>query len=131
MTIATSKQPSAQRQDSDLDGDDESWSQHVPPSYLDDAPPLDDYVDADSVITEAQKLEPVVTQDGVARIFADRHANLLRFDHSAGCWFKWTGTRWQRDDTDQAFEFARRIAREASERSDSKALSHIDIFYPR
>jgi hypothetical protein len=81
VNIETSKQPSAQRQDSDLDGDDESWSQHVPPSYLHDAPPLDDYVDADSVITEAQKLEPVVTQDGVARIFADRHANLLRFDH--------------------------------------------------
>jgi putative DNA primase/helicase len=121
MNSPTIKDYAVQRQDSALDGEDESWSQDAPPPYLDEAPP----VDYDDVLAEAQKLEPVVTQDGVARIFADRHASLLRFDHSAGCWFKWTGTHWQRDDTDQAFEFARRIAREKSERSNSKALKEM------
>jgi putative DNA primase/helicase len=74
------------------------------------------------VIAEAKKLEPTITQDGIARIFASRHADELRFDHSAGTWHKWTGTHWQRDETDMAFEYARRLAREVSEGSDGKAL---------
>ena len=86
---------------------------------------MSDGLPKEDLLAEAQKLEPVVTQDGVARIFAERHASLLRFDHSAGSWFKWTGTHWQRDETDMAFEFARRIAREASERSDNKVLKEM------
>jgi putative DNA primase/helicase len=79
-------------------------------------------LDAKRVLAEAKKLEPTITQDGIARVFASRHADELRFDHSADAWFKWTGTHWQKDDTDQAFEFARRLSREVSEGSDGKAL---------
>ena len=82
-------------------------------------------LEARRVIAEAKKLEPVITQDGIARVFADRYANELRFDHSANCWYRWTGSHWQRDETDQAFEYARRLAREVSDGSDGKALKEM------
>jgi putative DNA primase/helicase len=39
----------------------------------------------------------------------------LRFDHSAGRWYEWAETRWQRNETKLAFHFARELSREASE----------------
>jgi hypothetical protein len=38
--------------------------------------------DAKRLLAKPKKLEPEGTQDGVARVFAERHANELRFDHS-------------------------------------------------
>lgn len=56
-----------------------------------------------------------VSEDAIALAFARRHADKLRFDHSAGRWFEWTGTRWQRNETKVAFHYARELAREASD----------------
>jgi hypothetical protein len=43
---------------------------------------------AKRLLAKAKKLEPEVTQDGVVRLFPERHANELRFelDYSIGCW---------------------------------------------
>lgn len=55
-----------------------------------------------------------VSEDQIALAFVKRHRARLRFDHSAGRWYEWTGTRWQRNETKLAFHFARELAREAS-----------------
>lgn len=57
----------------------------------------------------------VITQDGVALIFAERYAGKLKFCHSTGAWFEWDGSRWRRNDEDVAFQYARTLGREASE----------------
>ncbi len=56
-----------------------------------------------------------LSEDAIALAFAGRHRDRLRYDHSAGRWFEWTGSRWQKNETKLAFHFARELAREASE----------------
>ncbi|MEA1619648.1 phage/plasmid primase, P4 family [Erythrobacter sp. T5W1-R] len=55
------------------------------------------------------------SEDQIALAFVRRHKERLRFDHSAGKWYDYTGTRWQRNETKLAFHFARELAREASD----------------
>jgi hypothetical protein len=43
------------------------------------------------VIKRAVELDGVITQDGIARVFAERYGERLRFCHDAGAWYKWTG----------------------------------------
>ncbi len=52
------------------------------------------------------------TEDGIALAFESRFENELRFDHHAGTWFHWDGTRWRREETDLAFAWARGMCRE-------------------
>lgn len=67
----------------------------------------------------------IITQDAVALAFAERYRDRLRFCHDTGAWFAWTGTHWQRDETDLAFQFARQLGREASTGSDLKELKEV------
>jgi putative DNA primase/helicase len=53
-----------------------------------------------------------LTEDAVAEAFAQKYADELRFDHTNGKWFVWTGHRWQQNDTQAAFDFARHLCRE-------------------
>lgn len=63
-----------------------------------------------------------LSEDGVALAFAARHRGKLRFCHSTGRWFIWTGTHWRREETQLAFSWARDICRElASANPDSAA----------
>jgi putative DNA primase/helicase len=55
---------------------------------------------------------PAVTEDSVALEFAARYRNELRFDHEVGKWFRWTGTHWECEQTQLAFDYARQLARE-------------------
>src|SRR4051794_31834053 len=50
---------------------------------------------------------PVLTQDGIADLFAELHYGRLRYCHSRGSWYTWEGTYWKRDDVHAAFQFAR------------------------
>jgi putative DNA primase/helicase len=74
--------------------------------------------DAEHIVTE-------VTQDGVARTFADRYRDALRYCYSAGAWYEWSGTHWLRDDTERAFQFVRAIARELSENRRAKDFKEL------
>jgi putative DNA primase/helicase len=56
--------------------------------------------------------DDIVTEDSVALAFAERRRDVLRFDHSIGKWFVWTGTHWQREQTKLAFSWARELVRE-------------------
>ena len=69
-----------------------------------------------SVIAEAVEIDNgSVTQDGVARVFARRYGDKLRFCHDTGKWYEWTGTHWQVDKIAKAFQFVRELGREYTE----------------
>jgi P4 family phage/plasmid primase-like protien len=71
---------------------------------------------AEATLAEASNLDGgVVTQDSVARVFARRYAKQLRYDFHARAWFEWTGTHWQRDERERAFQFVRELGRELSD----------------
>lgn len=67
----------------------------------------------------------VITQDGIARVFAERFSGRLRYCHHSGRWYQWTGTFWRPDDLDVAFEFVRVLAREMTENRETKDLKEV------
>jgi putative DNA primase/helicase len=52
-----------------------------------------------------------LTEDAVAEAFAQTYLDTLRFDHTRGKWFVWNGSRWDRNDTGLAFDYARKLCR--------------------
>lgn len=52
------------------------------------------------------------TEDGLALAFADRHQDQLRFDHTRGRWFCWTGSFWRENGTQRAHDWARNLTRD-------------------
>jgi putative DNA primase/helicase len=50
-----------------------------------------------------------LTEHDVALAFARHYANALRYCHTAGAWFDWTGSHWSRDKTRLAFTRARQL----------------------
>ncbi len=55
-----------------------------------------------------------LTEDGIGLAFTKAHQDLLRYDHSVGAWFQWTGKVWRKDETRLAFSWARRVCRETA-----------------
>jgi putative DNA primase/helicase len=83
----------------------------------------------DSVIAEAVEIDNgTVTQDGVARVFARRFGDKLRYCHDTGRWYEWTGTHWQVDKIDKAFQFARELGREYTEDAKTGELKEVRKF---
>ena len=56
-----------------------------------------------------------VSEDAIALAFTAKYHGAMKFDHTAGSWFRWNGDRWQKDGTDCAFHFARVIGRQLGE----------------
>jgi putative DNA primase/helicase len=80
----------------------------------------------DSVIAEAVEIDNgSVTQDGVARVFARRYSDKLRFCHDTGKWYEWTGTHWQVDKIAKAFQFVRELGREYTDQSRGGELKEV------
>ncbi len=65
-------------------------------------------------------VEPVLSEDEVARMFEDRFNGRLLYDHDAGRWLEWDSTRWRPDRIDRALHYARELARELSADKSSK-----------
>jgi putative DNA primase/helicase len=84
-----------------------------------------DEIDLGDVAARNQELEKTVTQDGIARVFAQRYSGRLRYCHHARCWYHWSSTHWQQDETDAAFEFVRVLAREITENGEAKQLREV------
>lgn len=62
---------------------------------------------------DAPILDPSqISEDALALVFEHRHADALRYCHTAGAWYAWTGTRWQKESTQLAFSWARQICRD-------------------
>jgi hypothetical protein len=50
------------------------------------------------IVSAAQVIDNgTITQDGVARIFAQRYAGRLRYCHHSGAWYEWTGSHCQKE----------------------------------
>jgi putative DNA primase/helicase len=82
--------------------------------------------DSRAVLSEAEEIDNgTITQDGIARVFARRYEDRLRFCHHAGAWYEWTGTHWQRDETALAFQFCRELAREFTEDAKVNELKEV------
>jgi len=63
---------------------------------------------------ERDSRPPAFTDEALALHFAQRHVGNLRYVAGWSRWLIWNGVRWQCDDTLQAFDFARKICREAA-----------------
>jgi putative DNA primase/helicase len=61
-----------------------------------------------------------LTEDGIALAFANAHQDLLRYDHSIGKWFQWTGKAWRQDETKLAFSWSRRTCRQLAKEAGAK-----------
>ena len=66
-----------------------------------------------------------VTEDSVAFIFANAYRDTLRYCHSTGAWFEWTGSHWQRNEVGLAAHHVRVMARDLSNGLSPKALASI------
>jgi hypothetical protein len=62
---------------------------------------------ADAVIYDGAPM--VLTESNLARAFARRFADELRFNHTSGKWHTWTGSHWQPDGTCLAFDWVRQF----------------------
>jgi len=51
------------------------------------------------------------TQDNVALVFSRKFKGQLLYAHAYACWLEWDGSRWIREGTDKAFDYARHLAR--------------------
>jgi putative DNA primase/helicase len=68
--------------------------------------------ESDSQQTEAPKKPTPTTQDGLASVFVRRHGNDLKFNHTDGHWYSWSGICWGKQETRLAFHWCRLICRE-------------------
>lgn len=55
-----------------------------------------------------------LSQDGMAQAFEDRFKDSLRFCHSAGAWYEWSGQVWQKEKTPRASYLCRSHIRETT-----------------
>jgi putative DNA primase/helicase len=62
----------------------------------------------------------IVTEDSAAQRFVELHGQDLRFCHSAGCWYRWNGVYWSKDQTGIAFHWARELARKLAADQDAR-----------
>lgn len=68
-------------------------------------------------------------EDGVIRAFTLAHKDELRFDHSAGCWFRFDGNSWRREETKLAHHYARSLATAMAEDDPkAKALRTVHVW---
>jgi hypothetical protein len=58
-----------------------------------------DFADLSQKIAQAALDGVELTEDGLALAFTKAHQDKLRYDHSIGRWFHWTGKAWRRDET--------------------------------
>jgi Bifunctional DNA primase/polymerase, N-terminal len=56
-----------------------------------------------------------VLEDAVALAFAEQHAADLRYVAKSGQWMRWSGARWQAEDTLAAFDLSRVLCRAAGD----------------
>jgi len=61
-----------------------------------------------------------LTEHGVALAFADRFKDRLRYCHTSGSWYVWTGTHWAQNETRLAFDLARRLVAELNRCSEAE-----------
>jgi putative DNA primase/helicase len=64
----------------------------------------------------------VITEDTAATEFVERHGENLRYCHTTGAWFIFKLTHWHKDETGEALQMVRVMARELSEMQEISKL---------
>jgi putative DNA primase/helicase len=64
--------------------------------------------------------EVELTEHGIALAFSRRHADALRYCHTAGAWYVWTGTHWSKNETRLVFSWARDLVAELNREEELK-----------
>lgn len=65
-----------------------------------------------------------LTEDGVAKAFSHAYKNMLKFCHTNGKWYVWTGSHWRREDTKLAFHWCRKMCQKVRNTNpDAKAAA--------
>jgi putative DNA primase/helicase len=59
-------------------------------------------------------LPPHLSDDALALRFIDKHIDDRCYVNLWGCWMRWTGTKWERDETLDTYDAVRVIGREAA-----------------
>lgn len=65
-------------------------------------------------VVKLKREKDLWTEERLARVFAAEHAEHMKYDHNAGTWYVWTGTRWEREETRLASDLLRAIAKRAN-----------------
>ncbi|MBB3474261.1 phage/plasmid primase, P4 family [Sphingomonas sp. BK345] len=68
------------------------------------------------------------SEDDIALAFTAQYRDTLRFDHDAGLWFEWDGTRWCPNNSRRAFAYARAIARQHGASGKSNFAAGVERF---
>lgn len=63
---------------------------------------------------QAPVISPAFSDDALALLFVDRHADELRYVAEWGKWFRYDGKRWAEDKTVHIFDLVRQVCREAA-----------------
>lgn len=83
----------------------------------------------DPPATDAQGDDYELDEDGVIRAFTAAHTGELRFDHTAGSWFRFDGNSWRREETKLALHYARKLATDmADDDPKAKALRKVNVW---
>lgn len=61
-----------------------------------------------------------LTEDALARAFAQRYRGRLLYNHTRGRWMVWDGARWKPEETRLAFEWIRQLARSMNRAGEAK-----------
>ncbi|MDY6868890.1 MAG: phage/plasmid primase, P4 family, partial [Chloroflexota bacterium] len=69
------------------------------------------------------------TEDGIALDFAERNRERLKYDHHLKKWLSYDGIRWKLEETQLAFDEARKILREHNQRQPSASLPKMRTAY--
>lgn len=81
-------------------------------------------------MSSSLKAETPLTEDDIAKSFADEHSKDLRFDHDRGRWLKWNDRYWEEVKTGLAFHNARMMCRKSrgmqQKMSNSSSISGVE-----
>jgi putative DNA primase/helicase len=69
---------------------------------------------------------PPTAEDAIALLFAERHADALRYVAIWGQWLSFEETVWQSDDTLHAFDLVREVCREIAADCDKAAVAAVE-----
>ena len=71
-----------------------------------------------AAVQVADARPPKFSDEALAQRFAQRHGDGLRYVSAWAQWYAWTGARWEKDSTLDAFNRVRAICRVASSEAD-------------
>ncbi len=82
-------------------------------------------------VISTRRLEPiltneVVTEDFAAMKFIEKHGGDLRYCHTSGAWFVWSGNSWERDGVGVVYQYARELGRVLSDNQSDSARYKIE-----